>query len=75
MSTKAERFRYEAERSGTSGKSKKKGSTAAAEAPRSPRKSKHRLKDATPLTAKNLLSKISPHNRHDAGPPNLRAPR
>jgi hypothetical protein len=42
---------------------------------KSTRRSKHRQKGATALTDRNLLSKTTPHSRHDAGPTNLRAPR
>ena len=98
MATKAERFRYEAQRSGAPAKktkpAKKKGATprGSARAPKavfaleetpksmpasrkSTRKSKHRQKSATALTAKTLLSKNSPQTRHDIGRPTLRAPR
>jgi hypothetical protein len=42
---------------------------------KSTRKSKHRQKAATPLTGKTLLSKSTPHNRHDVGRPGPRVAR
>jgi hypothetical protein len=102
MATKAERFKYEAQRAGASGKksttrrkTKQKIGAAAhgsakarnavfafEETPpkvppsrKSTRRSMHHQKSATALTGRNLLTKSSPRNRHDVGPPRLRAPR
>jgi hypothetical protein len=67
MATKAERFRYEEERSGAR---KPAGKKAARK--RSPpkakveRKRKERLKSAAQLKAKQLLMVIAPTTRHDA---------
>jgi hypothetical protein len=67
MATKAERFRYEAERSGARKAAEKKPPRKRSSAPsKSERKSKEHLKSAAQLKAKQLLTVIAPTNRHDA---------
>jgi hypothetical protein len=65
MATKAERFRYAAERSGGAKKAPKAPAPKAARA-KSPRQGKERQKSAVPLKAKQLLSVIAPTSRHEA---------
>jgi hypothetical protein len=65
MATKAERYRYEAERSGAHPGPKPSKTTAA---PPPARKRKDRQKAAAALKSKQLLALISPHHRHDAKP-------
>jgi hypothetical protein len=64
MATKAERYRYEAERSGKPHPKPKKAEATPAAKPS--RKGKARQKGAAALKGKQLLSLISPHHRHDA---------
>jgi hypothetical protein len=65
MATKAERFRYAAERSAGAKKPAKAPKPKAAP-PRSPRQGKERQKSAAPLKAKQLLSVTAPTSRHEA---------
>jgi hypothetical protein len=70
MATKAERFRYELERSGEHkppGGSKAPMSDGAALADGARRRKPGRQKAAAPLKNKQLLGLLSPHNRHDHG--------
>jgi hypothetical protein len=67
MATKAERFRYEEERSGARKQAGKKPPRKRPSAPsKSARKSKEHLKSAAQLKAKQLLTEFAPTTRHDA---------